>query len=108
VGEATLTPAERFVIVSFYLALMTATGLEIVGVQGPVLVEGPFAENGAYLDMLAAATGRPVEAVAGTGTSLGAALLYAGTRPAIASGANPRPLQEAALRRYASAWQARL
>lgn len=108
VEEATLTPAERFVAVSFYLALMTAMGLEIGGAQGPVLVEGPFAENAAYLDMLAAATGRPVEAVAGTGTSLGAALLYAGPRPAIARGANSRPLQEAALRRYASAWQARL
>ncbi|WLS10724.1 FGGY-family carbohydrate kinase (plasmid) [Shinella sumterensis] len=108
VDAATLAPAERFVVVSFYLALMTATGLEIVGAQGPVLVEGPFAQNAAYLDMLAASTGRPVEAVAGTGTSVGAALLDADGRPSATGRANPRPRHEAALRRYASAWQARL
>ncbi|MXN51515.1 carbohydrate kinase [Shinella sp. AETb1-6] len=108
VDAATLAPAERFVVVSFYLALMTATGLEIVGAQGPVLVEGPFAQNAAYLDMLAASTGRPVEAVAGTGTSVGAALLDADGRPPSTDRANPRPRHEAALRRYASAWQARL
>lgn len=75
VEEAKLSPAELFVAVSFYLALMTATGLELVGAEGPVLVEGPFANNRNYLDMLATVTGRPVKAVAGTGTSFGAALL---------------------------------
>jgi len=77
VEEAALTDGERFVAVSFYLALMTATGLDMTGAEGQILVEGPFAENPAYLDMLAAATGRPVSAVAGTGTSIGAALLTA-------------------------------
>lgn len=78
VEEASLTDGERFVAVSFYLALMTATGLEMTGAQGEVLVEGPFADNANYLDMLAAATGLPVNAVAGTGTSIGAALLTIG------------------------------
>ncbi len=107
VDESRLTPAERYVTVSFYLALMTATGLDIVGAQGPVLVEGPFAENSAYLAMLAAVTGRPVEAVAGTGTSIGAALLVGGARPARGKGASERPSNEAALRAYAADWTAR-
>ena len=107
VDEARLTPAERYVTVSFYLALMTATGLDIVGAEGPVLVEGPFAENRAYLAMLAAVTGRPVEAVAGTGTSIGAALLVGGARPASGKGAIERPTNEAALQAYAADWAAR-
>ncbi|MAS04125.1 MAG: carbohydrate kinase [Ahrensia sp.] len=77
VDETLLTGGERFAAVSCYLAMMTATGLEITGAEGPALVEGPFADNPVYLDMLAAATGRPVDAVAGTGTSIGAALLTA-------------------------------
>ena len=107
VDESRLTPAERYVTVSFYLALMTATGLDIVGAQGPVLVEGPFAENSVYLAMLAAVTGRPVEAVAGTGTSIGAALLVGGARPASGKGAIERPTNEAALQAYAADWAAR-
>jgi len=77
VSQASLTGGQRFVAVSCYLALMTATGLEMIGAQGTVLVEGPFAANPVYLDMLGAATGKLVSAVAGTGTSIGAALLTA-------------------------------
>ena len=106
VEEARLSPAERYVTVSFYLALMTATGLDIVGAEGPVLVEGPFAANRAYLDMLAATTGRPVEAVAGTGTSIGAALLVGVMRLAGGKGPEKRPSNETALRQYADAWRA--
>jgi len=108
VDEARLTPAERYVTVSFYLALMTATGLDIVGAQGPVLVEGPFAENSAYLAMLAAVSGRPVEAVAGTGTSIGAAMLAGGSRSEDGKGAIARPKNEPALRHYAEGWRALL
>ncbi|HWU65107.1 MAG TPA: FGGY-family carbohydrate kinase [Ensifer sp.] len=105
VEETRLSASERYVTVSFYLALMTATGLAIVGAEGPVLVEGPFAGNHAYLAMVASATGRPVEAVAGTGTSIGAALLIDGARPRRSSNAEPRPVNEAALRAHAQAWQ---
>ena len=76
--EESLSDGERFVAVSFYLALMTATGLEITGARGEIAVEGPLAGNRVYRAMLSAATGRPVKAVAGTGTSIGAALLAAG------------------------------
>lgn len=74
------TSDERFLAASFYLALMTATCLDLTGADGDVVVEGPFAGNEAYLAMLSAAVGRPVFSRAGqsTGASLGAALL-AGT-----------------------------
>lgn len=82
VNEKALNPAERLAAVSFHLALMTATCLDLIGARGEVVVEGPFAANAAYLRMLAAATGRPVLAnrLSATGTSLGAACLVAGAR----------------------------
>ena len=67
----------RDVALGFYLALMTAECLAISGAEGPVIVEGPFARNPAFLDMLAAATGRPIlPSTSATGTAIGAALLY--------------------------------
>jgi sugar (pentulose or hexulose) kinase len=73
-GEGTL--AERRVAVSFYLALMAATCLDLIGAQGPTIIEGPFAANAEFAKMLGAATGRDViTEAAGTGTSIGAALL---------------------------------
>ena len=64
----------------FYLAMMTATALELIGADGPTIVEGPFAANRLFVGMLAAATARPVIAggPSATGTSIGAALLAAG------------------------------
>ena len=37
----------RTAAVSFYLAMMTATALELIGARGPTIVEGPFAGNAA-------------------------------------------------------------
>ena len=72
-----LSSAQRRVAASYYLALMTATCLSLIGAQGPSIVEGPFASNVDFLDMLCAATGRSVLASTGgsTGTALGAAML---------------------------------
>ncbi|RAZ71593.1 FGGY-family carbohydrate kinase [Mesorhizobium atlanticum] len=71
-----LSSGQRFAVISFYLALMTATCLELIGGDGPTTVEGPFARNPLFIRMLAAATGRPVVASeTTTGTSIGAALL---------------------------------
>ncbi|WDZ77178.1 FGGY-family carbohydrate kinase [Ensifer adhaerens] len=80
--EKALGPTERFAVVSFYLAMMTATCLDLIGARGEVVVEGPFAVNRSYLRMLAAATGRPIFAdpLNVTGTSLGAACLVQGSR----------------------------
>ena len=67
----------RFVAISFYLALVTAECLDLVGADGPTIVEGAFAANRHYLDMLVAATSRPVEPLAHVtrGSTVGAALL---------------------------------
>ena len=100
----------RFVAVSFYLALMTATCLDLIGAEGGIVVEGPFAANRPYLSMLSAATGRTVAAQEGdaAGTSLGAALLAA--RSAVASPAPCPPARhdDEPMRRYARRWRSRL
>lgn len=71
-----IAPGEKFVALSYYLALMTTECLGLIGAAGPTIVEGPFARNTIYLDMLAAATGREVvPSVTTTGTSVGAAIL---------------------------------
>lgn len=68
---------ERFAAASFYCALMTATCLDLIGAEGPVIVEGPFAGNPHFLAMLGAALQRPVFTNKGstTGTAIGAAML---------------------------------
>lgn len=73
----TIDKEASFVGASFYLALMTAECLSMTGADGDVVVEGPFAANRLYLQMLSAATTRRVVAMTGsaTGTSIGAALL---------------------------------
>ena len=80
-GEPPHGSGARTVAVSFYLALMTAKCLDLIGHRGPVVVEGPFSGNLEYRQMLCAATGCPVISARGaTGTSIGAAML-AGARP---------------------------
>lgn len=104
------TPGQRSLALGHYLALMTATCLAMTGSRGPVIVEGPFARNAAYLDMLTAATGQPVIASASqTGTAIGAALLFApgASLPAPDDQPHPTPPDAAALRAYAKAWQRR-
>jgi sugar (pentulose or hexulose) kinase len=100
------TPGERRAAVSFYLALMTATCLELCGADGPVVVEGPFTSNQPFLAMLRAAVGRPVELEpAGTGTAIGAALLT-GAKPQRRAG-QPVPNEGMGWSRYAQKWRER-
>jgi sugar (pentulose or hexulose) kinase len=108
--EARLAPGERAAAVSFYLALMTATCLELIGAEGPTVLEGPFAANAAYRRMLAGATGRPVlrNAAGSTGTSLGAALLALPAAPPLDLQADPPDPDSDRLAAYAAAWRARL
>lgn len=69
---------QRFAAVAFYLALVTSHCLELIGHEGPVIVEGPFARNNAYLRMLGVASSSTVIPTgSATGTSQGAALLVA-------------------------------
>jgi sugar (pentulose or hexulose) kinase len=72
------------VAAGFYLALMTAECLSLIGAEGTTVVEGPFAANPWFCAMLGAATGRAVVPADGrTGTAIGAAMLFApGRTPA--------------------------
>ena len=82
INAETASDAERHVAACIYAALMTETCLRLLGADGPVIVEGPFAGNVTYLEALANFTGRDVEAVTGsTGTALGAGLLAGATVP---------------------------
>ena len=102
--ESPATEGERAVALGYYLALMTAECLGMIGAAGPSLIEGPFGGNDAFLRMLATATGRPVMASAArTGTALGAALLFGGAADGGAAGLEIAP--DPALMPYAAAWR---
>lgn len=72
-----LSPEILYIVVSFYLALMTAECLKLSDGHGDIIVEGPFARNTHYLTMLSAATKNRICANSfnATGTSIGAAAL---------------------------------
>ena len=100
-----LTPTQKQVAVSFYLAMMAATCLELVGADGDTIVEGPFASNENFMTMLSAATARPVFGTAtATGTALGAALLCA-TSAQGSPDYSSSPPSSAAYKAYSIAWQ---
>ncbi|NVO24356.1 FGGY-family carbohydrate kinase [Donghicola mangrovi] len=99
------TGGPRLVALSWYLALMTRECLDLAGAQGPVIVEGPFARNADYLDMLAALSPHGVQvATSLTGTSVGAAMLAGKSHPPKLS-SHSQPLQGDALRSYADEWR---
>jgi sugar (pentulose or hexulose) kinase len=101
--------AAQEVAVGYYLALMTAECLSMTGGKGPVIVEGPFARNPHFLDMLTVATARPVQVSASqTGTAIGAALLFAapGDTPDHVDG--PPHSVDASLVPYAARWRERV
>ena len=109
VPDAVLSEAELTAAASLYLALMTGVCLEMIGAAGLTLVEGPFAANALFMEMLATVTGRGVAAAAtATGTSAGAALLALPTPPSATPGARipePPPERRAALAAYAARWR---
>lgn len=105
-SDAVRTQGETEVALGYYLALMTATCLALIGAQGPVLVEGPFGENPWYCAMLMAATGRAVvRSEARTGTAVGAAMLFQAGRERKRSEAEA-PVIDEGLVSYAKAWRA--
>ena len=82
--EPAMATGRRSAAVGFCLALVTARCLELIGHDGPVIVEGPFSRSKPYLWMLGAASSSPVVSMdSATGTSRGAALL-------VATGADPK------------------
>lgn len=107
INDTGATIDQRWAAACLYLALMTETCLGLIGAKGPVLVEGPFSANPAYLQALSALLGREVVALPGsTGTSQGAALL-AGISPATKPGRIvPAPTWN--IDAYRTAWHERL
>jgi sugar (pentulose or hexulose) kinase len=100
-----MNSGQRFAAISFYLALMTATCLDLIGADGPTIVEGPFARNQLFVGMLAASTARAVVASqAVTGTSIGAALLASGPVTAQGKGERMEPPADRAWAEYVGAW----
>ncbi|WP_375263261.1 FGGY-family carbohydrate kinase [Palleronia sp.] len=95
--------SERMLAISRYLALMTDTCLSLIGAEGPVIVEGPFARNTDYLQMLAALRGTVEASESATGTSSGGALLLVEQYQEQA-GRAVTPSDPEALRAYAAAW----
>lgn len=99
----------RGAAVALYLALITAECLTNIGHDGAIIVEGPFAGNRTYLEMLSAVMGSDVyRSSAKTGTSAGAAMLAqgTGTNPPVLNGLITIPPERAAaLGRYAAQWR---
>jgi sugar (pentulose or hexulose) kinase len=110
-GEPAQGTAQRAAAVGFYLALVTAQCLALIGHQGPVIVEGPFARNQPYLWMLGVASAAPVLPMdSTTGTGQGAALLVAADRaPKTRAGgfASPAAPMATLCAAYARDWNAR-
>ncbi|MEL6618131.1 MAG: FGGY-family carbohydrate kinase [Pseudomonadota bacterium] len=74
----------RGAAVALYLALVSAACLSNIGHDGPIIVEGPFAGNLLYLEMLSVASGSDVFRASGTtGTSSGAAMLVGNVNTAL-------------------------
>lgn len=101
------TGGEKMLALAWYLALMTRTCLDLIGARGPVIVEGPLARNGDYLDMLAALSADGVQLAAGdTGTTAGAVCLMTGRAPAARGQSWPKPQDAALLQTYGLRWSA--
>ena len=99
----------RMLALSWYLAMMTDTCLRLIGARGPVIVEGPFARNADYLQMLRSLRSEGVEtASSATGTSTGAALLSLGAGAPPLTRAVALPADSGDLASYAALWRSQL
>lgn len=107
--EPEIGTGERGAVVAFYLAMVTSACLSNIGHDGAIIVEGPFASNRIFLDMLAVASGSRVFRASGTtGTSMGAALLASGKTPSLSPIDAQAPAgaeATAALLKYAMRWK---
>jgi sugar (pentulose or hexulose) kinase len=104
----TLTPGGYLYAVSLYLGMMTAVSLELIGADGPVVVEGPLAANVTFLETLQTVTGRPVMTGGSgiTGTSAGTALLALGRNARITSHSKIAALSpDPRIAAYAAEWR---
>ena len=111
-GQTPASPFERVALATLYVALMTDVALELLASRGELIVDGGFAGNDLYVEVLAAL--RPDQRVstnrAKEGTASGASLLarwpVSGREPGPAlSPAQPATID--GLGAYAEEWRAR-
>lgn len=104
-----LSPGGYLYAVSLYLGMMTSVSLELIGADGPVIVEGPLAKNATYLEALSVMTGREIMTGGSgiTGTAAGTALLALGRDAKIQSGSRRAFLSpDPRLSGYIAEWRA--
>jgi len=105
---ALLSSGAYLYAVSLYIGMMSAVSLELIGADGPVIVEGPLARNTTYLEALNVMTGRDIMTGGSgiTGTAAGTALLALGRDAKIQSGSRRAELSpDARLASYVSQWR---
>ncbi len=106
--EPAVGTSPRGAAVALYLAMVTSHCLDLIGHNGPVIVEGPFTNNRVYLDMLAVASqSRVLSSTGMTGTSQGGALLAGKVEQWPANSVELRPRDDVIgrnLQSYASEW----
>jgi sugar (pentulose or hexulose) kinase len=104
VGEPR-TPGERAALASLHLALLTDASLNLIGAEGPIVIEGRFAADPVFAAALAAL--RPQATVlrltGSDGVALGAARLWAPDLPPRERAAPVAPLRTD-LSAYADRW----
>lgn len=101
-----LSPPQRAALASLYVALMTDYVLELIGLEGDVIVDGPLAHNSLFVELLAALRpGRRICASRGS-AAVAAAALLCGAAP-IAGEYAPAAgeLDPARLADYRSLWR---
>lgn len=82
-GHAPVSDKERIASATLYLALMSDICLSLAGTGERVVIEGPFAKNRVYAQVLAELVGCPVHVSSdATGTATGAAMLLGGGKSA--------------------------
>ena len=77
-GSEKLDPVLRRTAAGLYVADMVKICLELTGADGPVIVEGPFADNKSFMTALPGLIGRDVIASASPGGTLAGAIMLCG------------------------------
>lgn len=107
IGGVPDDPRKHHALVLLYLALMADRCLDLIGASGPLTIEGPFARNRAFAQLLSGLRGQKVNCADGqAGTTAGAHILLHGEGQCQTSALSVRPAAEiaTALRAYRWKW----
>ncbi|MGR3662498.1 MAG: FGGY-family carbohydrate kinase [Paracoccaceae bacterium] len=104
-GSPPETDRAKIAGATLYLALMSDTCLSLAGTGERVVIEGPFAKNTIYAQLLAALLDCPFHiSTDATGTATGAAMLLGSGKPATL-GPPVEPLKIPGLRAFRDRWR---